>query len=567
MLSQCSARKLQPIRTIVKKSKLFAIFAGIVCSSYATASVTSPTTAPNQEFEWIIESVDGISRKHIHSGEYLSPNLLQSAYEANSYRPLWSEKLEDPKWLNDTLTALKELRYDALPTTRYHISDINKLRLSSEKQWLLDMRISDAIITAINDLNGNLIAPELLGHQWKLKNEEIDTLALLEQIKRYTPVSTMLESQRPSHSQYSRLRSTLKELLHNPAQNSMLADGEKLVPGDSGERVYHLAQRLAAEGLLNGYDYDNQAVYDENLASAVMAFQKLRGLKADGIVGGLTRTTLNTSSDAIALKVSLNLQRWRAAPKNFPDNHILVNTAAYKMELHDNGEKTLEMDVIVGKKDRQTPSFTESMTLLVLNPNWNIPKRITKEEFLPKLRDDPDYAKQRGIRALIGNKHIPWSDIAYEEFWADEFPYRLQQTASKSNALGRYKFMFPNPYLVYLHDTPYKSLFAKHKRAYSHGCVRLAEPDKLANYILAKKGWSESKVKRTVKRGKRKMIALGEPLQIYVMYLTSWVNDEGTLELYPDVYRQDKQVEPQIASILKTGESDENAIFVANFSR
>ncbi len=566
-MSQCSATKLQPICSLVQKTILFVAFASIVFGSYALANTTIQTTTSDQEIEWIIESVDGISRKRIHSGQYLSPNLLQSAYEANSFRPLWREKLEDPSWLNDTLTALAELRYDALPTARYHITDINNLRRNAEKQWLLDMRISDAIVTAINDLNGNLVAPELLGPLWKLQNEEIDTLALLEQIKRYTPVSTMLDSQRPSHNQYSRLRSTLKELLHKPAQNSMLADDEKLVPGYSGERVFHLAQRLAAEGLLNGNDYDIQALYDKNLVKAVMAFQKLRGLKVDGIVGELTRKALNTSSDAIALKVSLNLQRWRAAPKNFPDSHILVNTAAYKMVLRDNSEKALDMDVIVGKRDRQTPSFTESMTLLVLNPNWNIPTRITKEEFLPKLRNDPDYAKQRGIRALIGNKHIPWSDIAYEEFWANEFPYRLQQTASNSNALGQYKFMFPNPYLVYLHDTPYKSLFAKHERAYSHGCVRLAEPHKLANYLLAKKGWSESKVKRTVKRGKHKMIALEEPLQIYVMYLTSWVNDEGTLELYPDVYRQDKRIEPIITSILKTKETDENAISVANLGQ
>lgn len=556
-----------PFHLIGQKSKLLITLAGVLISTQGFAIQSNPTTAPEQEFEWVIESVDAISRQQIHSGKFLSPVLLQRAYENNSYRPLWKDKLADPEWLNDTVSALAGLRFDALPVSRYHIKEIEKLRSQPEQQWLLDMHLSDAIITAINDLNGNLLPPELLGPKWKLQNEEVDTLTLLEQVKRSTPISSLFNTQRPSHVQYSRLRDSLRDLLQNSSQKPILANGEKLAPGDTGERVYHLAQRLSEENLLNGNNYNREAIYDENLTEAVRSFQKLRGLKTDGIVGGLTRATLNTSTDDIALKVSLNLQRWRAAPKNFSESHILVNTAAYKMELHDNGEKALEMDVIVGKRDRQTPSFTETMTSLVLNPNWNIPSRITEEEILPKLRDDPDYAKQRSIRALIGNKHIPWSEIEYEEFWADEFPYRLQQTAGRSNALGRYKFLFPNKYLVYLHDTPFKKLFSKHNRAYSHGCVRLAQPQKLANYLLAKNGWSEAKVRKTVKRGKRRMIALEEPLQVYLMYLTSWVNDDGKLELYPDVYRQDKQVEPIIASILKMDEKDSAIFSVASLGK
>lgn len=551
------AQEFLPIFQNGQKTKLFIILTGILTCAQGLANQTKPTTEPyvEPEFEWVVESVDGISRTRIHSGKFLSPQLLQRVYEDNSYRPLWQEKLSNPVWITDTLQALAELRYDALPTSRYQIKTIESLRRKPNQQWLLDMHLSDAIITAIKDINGNLLPRELLGPLWKLENEDVDILAFFEQIKRSTSVSTLLESQRPSHSQYTKLRAALRDLLEHPAQSTILSDGEKITPGDSGPQVYHLAQRLEAEGLIDSQKYSDNASYDKLLTDAVKKYQNNRGLLPDGILGDITRTALNTSSKDRALKVALNLQRWRAAPKKFPESHILVNTAAYKMELHDNGKKALEMDVVVGKKDRQTPSFTETMTSLVLNPNWNIPRRITEEEILPQLREDPDYAKRRSIRALIDNKHIPWDDIEYEEFWADEFPYRLQQTAGSRNALGRYKFLFPNPYLVYLHDTPYKKLFSKHARAYSHGCVRLAEPQKLANYLLAKKGWSESKVNKVVKRGKRRMIALDEPLQVYLMYLTSWVNDQGTLELYPDVYQQDKQAATVVASLLESNNS------------
>lgn len=551
------AQGLLPIYQLNPKTKLFIILTSLLTCSQGLANQSKPATElfVEPEFEWVVESVDGISRTHIHSGSFISPRLLQRAYEHNSYRPLWEDKLNDSAWITDTLKALHELRYDALPTSRYQIKTIERLRHKPDQQWLLDMHLSDAIITAIRDINGSLLPRELLGSKWKLENEKFDVVGLFEQVKRSTPVSTLLDSQRPSHAQYPKLREALRDLLQHPAQSTILADGEKLIPGDSGIQVYKLAQRLEAEDLLDSQKYIDSAIYDEQLTEAVKKFQKSRGLLPDGILGSITRSALNTSSEDRALKVALNLQRWRAAPKNFPESHILVNTAAYKMELHDNGQKALEMDVVVGKKDRQTPSFTETMTSLVLNPNWNIPRRITEEEILPQLREDPDYAKRRSIRALIDNKHIPWDDIEYEEFWADEFPYRLQQTAGSRNALGRYKFLFPNPYLVYLHDTPYKKLFSKHARAYSHGCVRLAEPQKLANYLLAKKGWSESKVNKVVKRGKRRMIALDEPLQVYLMYLTSWVNDQGTLELYPDVYQQDKQVATVVASLLESHNS------------
>lgn len=569
--NRTGAQKYLPIFQLAQKTKLFIILMSILTCSQGIANQTKPAMSSFAEpvFEWVVESVDGISRTRIHSGDFLSPHLLQRAYEDNSYRPLWGEKLNDSAWLTDAFNALSELRYDALPTVRYHIKTIETLRSNPEKQWLLDMHLTDAIITAIKDLNGNLLPPKLLGPLWKLKTKEANTLAYLQGVKRGTPVSTMLQSQRPSHAQYAKLREALRGLLQSSTHKPMLTNGNKLNPGDTGDAVYQLAQRLAAEGLINSqrYSHDTSAKYDKNLTKAVQKFQKRRGLLADGILGDRTRAALNTSSADIALKVSLNLQRWRAAPKHFPDSHILVNTAAYKMELHDNGKKALEMDVVVGKRDRQTPSFTETMTSLVLNPNWNIPNRITKEEILPQLREDPDYAKRRGIRALLDNKHVPWANIEYEEFWADEFPYRLQQTAGSRNALGRYKFMFPNPYLVYLHDTPYKKLFSKHNRAYSHGCVRLAEPQKLANYLLAKKGWSESKVKKVVKRGKRRMIALDEPLQVYLMYLTSWVNDKGTLELYPDVYQQDEQATAVIASLLKMDTKNSSEISVAHLGK
>ncbi len=531
----------------------------VLISTHAHGEESSTTqTDPEFNPQWF-DDAQIISRTLIRSGKFVSPDLVQKLYEENNYQPLWTNTLKNDSWIRHVDRSLRELEYDALPLWRYHLAEIHQLSRQVDKSWLLDIYLTDALSTAINDLSGQLVPDSVLGRQWKLKNKPLDVGAQVSALRFGINPSYMFALLRPDHPQYELLRKAYRKALH---QNKVihLEDGENLQLGDSGFRVSRLIERLQAEGLLDPREHEsNHSVYTLSVAEAVKQFQGVRGLKVDGIVGRQTRYELNRGPEDIAHKIALNLQRWRSAPREFPSTHILVNTAAYRMELIEKSKKTLEMDVIVGKRSRPTPSFSDSMTLLVLNPNWNIPSRITHEEILPKLRKDRSYAYEQGIRALQGKTVIDWDEINDEALFSDHFPYRLQQMSGRHNVLGQYKFLFPNKYLVYLHDTPFKELFDNNRRAFSHGCVRLEKPEKLANYLLARKGWTENKVRRTLRKGKRRMLALKEPLPVFLMYLTSWVNDQGILELYPDTYRQDGRIKKELIALNQSPFASEEA--------
>ncbi|MCB1757491.1 MAG: L,D-transpeptidase family protein [Gammaproteobacteria bacterium] len=513
--------------------------------------------------EWIIET-DGISRRKIHSGKFYSPSILQSLYESNSYKPLWSDRIGEPGWLDETAKALAELDSDGLPMWRYHLHAIESLRAQDDADLLLDMYLSDAYINSINDLSGNLILKSELGDQWRMNAETVDIAETISALRLGANPSKTLNALRPVHPQYELLRTAYLKARNSDAPVQVTGE-EKLQPGDSGDAVRLLIERLAAEGWLDTIAVDSDSIhYDEAVTRAVKRFQQSRGLEADGIMGRQTRLALNTGPEETARKIALNMHRWRNAPRDIPDSHILVNTAAQRLELVENGSITLEMEVIIGKRSRQTPSFSELMTEVVLNPDWNIPPRIATEEILPKLRENPSFAESQGIRALQGNTPVAWSEISEEQLHSEEFPYRLQQVASDANALGRYKFLFPNPYMVYLHDTPHKGLFSRDRRALSHGCVRLRQPDKLAQHLLAGSGWDQSRIDRRIASGKQQSIQLEQPMPIYIMYLTSWVNDKGQLELFPDTYRQDSPLDNSLIALAKPPAGKTSDVTVAN---
>ncbi|MDO6460800.1 L,D-transpeptidase family protein [Granulosicoccaceae sp. 1_MG-2023] len=504
-----------------------------------TTNAPQAPVAPEFRSEWIQSDENAVNRQLIYSGRFYSPDFVRQLYEQNSYRELWTSHRASPVWMDDLLSALDDLRWDALPRWRYHAENIRRLQSEPERGAVLDLMITDALVTAVRDLSGQLVPATALGNNWKLRAAPVDAVALIRQLQRSGQASGLLDALRPDHPQYARLREAYQYNLTRE-QPLTLSSQVILRSGDEGPAVGALMQRLESEGLLALSAIDRAyPLFDSRVDQAVREFQQARGLKADGIVGPATVRALNRSPESIARTIALNLQRWRTTPRDFPKTHVFVNSAAFEMSLIEDGKRTLSMPVVVGKRSRQTPTFADTMDQVILNPNWNIPTRIAREEILPKIRADRTYAQRIGLRALQGNRVIDWDEIDDELLNSPDFPYRLQQAGGDYNSLGRYKFMFPNKYLVYLHDTPYKYLFNRDVRAFSHGCVRLKEPDRLARHLLAKNGVHEGQVSRIVDSGERRAYALNEPLPIYLMYLTSWVRDDGQLELYPDNYRID----------------------------
>ena len=290
-------------------------------------------------------------------------------------------------------------------------------------------------------------------------------------------------------------------------------------------------------------------IFDEDLKNAVISFQKKHGLSSDGVVGGQTQRFLNISADKKISIIRLNLERMRWLPRDLGEKYLLVNVPEYKLRLYENNHIILNMAVIVGDKKFPTPIFSDKMSYVVLNPSWNIPDSIAKNEIIPKLLKDPNYLADKGIDIYAGwngtpekvdSKNIIDGAILEDEEYLKNF--RFSRTSNHDNPLGKMKFMFPNKYSVYIHDTPAKSLFANARRAYSHGCIRLSKPEELLSTIA-----NEDKNLDILKANEilsskvsEKSIGLDKKIPIHIIYLTSWVDENGVLQFREDIYNFDK---------------------------
>lgn len=290
-------------------------------------------------------------------------------------------------------------------------------------------------------------------------------------------------------------------------------------------------------------------IFDEDLKNAVISFQKKHGLSSDGVVGGQTQRFLNISADKKISIIRLNLERMRWLPRDLGEKYLLINVPEYRLRLYENNNIVLNMAVIVGDTKFPTPIFSHKMSYIVLNPSWNIPDSIAKNEIIPKLLKDPNYLAEKGIDIYAGwngspekvdSKDVIDSAILEDEEYLRNF--RFSQTSNEDNPLGRMKFMFPNKHSVYIHDTPAKSLFANSRRAYSHGCIRLSKPEELLSIIANEdKNLNIEKVNEILSsKVSEKSIGLDKKIPIHIIYLTSWVDENGVLQFREDIYNFDK---------------------------
>ena len=255
-------------------------------------------------------------------------------------------------------------------------------------------------------------------------------------------------------------------------------------------------------------------------------------------------------------QMEVNLERRRWMDDDLGDYYIFVNVADQQMKVVRNGRTVHTARLVVGKPYNRTPVFSETMKYIVLNPYWNVPPSIANGEYLPKLKEDPAYLMRQGIRILSGSGDSAGEIDPYSINWSslDRMPYSLRQDSGGKNALGQVKFMFPNRFNVYLHDTPSKSLFAKDLRIFSHGCMRVEHPLDLAALLLAEQGWTRKKIDAAIASGKQRVINLAKPIPVHVTYLTAWVNEDGSVNFRRDVYDRDKQLASALAGSLPPDE-------------
>ncbi|WP_421868527.1 L,D-transpeptidase family protein [Motiliproteus sp.] len=323
-----------------------------------------------------------------------------------------------------------------------------------------------------------------------------------------------------------------------------LANGALLRQGDSSPRVEALRQMLSLYGdyQLPGDRRVLLAYFDSELEAALIRFQHRHGLKPDGILGPDSLQAMNVEPTQRAYQLLVNHERQLALQRIAPPRYVQVNVPGFQLRVFDHQQAVMEMKAIVGRISRQTPTLQSEIRSLVLNPAWNVPKSIAYKDILPKWRDDRDYLDRHNMKIVSGwGQQKIWVDQQQadpEQLYRGREYLRLYQLPGANNALGQIKFDFPNPYAVYLHDTPSKSLFSSHQRAFSSGCVRLEDPQRLASYLLGMQRL-EKPLHQMLAETDTRRIRLSRPVGLYLTYWTAWLDPQQRLQLREDIYQQD----------------------------
>jgi murein L,D-transpeptidase YcbB/YkuD len=317
--------------------------------------------------------------------------------------------------------------------------------------------------------------------------------------------------------------------------------GRKLEPGDSGEAVIALRNRLMAMGFLGR---SATQTYDTAIQAAVQQFQLAHGLNPDGVAGEGTLTEINRPVDyrLRSLIVAMERERWLNRPRG--SRHIVVNLTDFKAWIIDDNKVTFETRSVVGMNahDRRSPEFSDVMEFMVINPSWHVPRSIAVKEYLPALKRNPNAVRHLVITDVRGRR-VDRGAVDFAQYSTTNFPFDMRQPPSRGNALGLVKFMFPNKYNIYLHDTPAKNLFSREVRAYSHGCIRLQQPFDFAYALLARQTADpEAYFQEKLRSGAETRVNLAEPVPVHIIYRTAFTSAKGVTQYRRDIYGRDGRI-------------------------
>jgi len=354
----------------------------------------------------------------------------------------------------------------------------------------------------------------------------------------------VLFSVQPSHKDYRRLTQRMRDLLTEYAsgveRTSISATGD--LNALSGDDVLSIKHRLVEFGELP-FSIEMTPFFAADLEVALKNFQQHHGLAASGIVDLKTQRALNTSIEDEITAISLSLERWRWMPRDLGEKHIFINIPDYRVLVKEGEQTILSMVAVVGSTEHQTPAFTRDMSYMEFNPTWTVPASIANRELVPKELSQPGYLASRQFDYLqrINNRlvKVPTDKVSSDDFKKNPFPYVLQQRGGPINALGQMKFMMPNPYAIYLHDTQTKKHFTLNDRAFSHGCIRLSEPAQLAQLLLEGDGYTANEISSALENKQTHRMRLRSPVPTHLTYMTTWIDDNGTLQQRPDIYSHD----------------------------
>ncbi len=411
----------------------------------------------------------------------------------------------------------------------------------------VELHFSVAFLQYASDISIGRFLPGKIDPDFFLKARTFDDIGALKAAAANASIDTTLDRLAPQTPAYTGLKSALAlyRAVGLLGGWSKVPLGPSLKPGMKDARVLAVRARLA---VTDGADGKGPAgaenVYDAALVEAVKRFQARHGLGVDGVAGANTFVAMNVSVEERVQAIVMAMERWRWMPPDLGAQHIIVNIAGYELRRLDNGVIREKMAIVAGKPANKTPVFSNTIRYLEFNPTWTVPSSILVNEELDRLKRDPAGMAAQGFEALAGGRSYDVRSIDWSQYNGPDVPFTLRQKAGANNALGVVKFMFPNPYDIYLHDTPAQSLFDRSDRAFSHGCIRLDRPIDLAIQLLAAGGltsWDQARIDAVIATRQTTVVNLPTPIAVHITYMTAWV-DDGIVSFAKDVYGHDAKL-------------------------
>ena len=531
---------------------LFRIFL-IGCVQFVLS--TSVALATDHEIVEIIrnrvERVSSGEEIQIESAQIASVSVLPELYKNNGFQRLWT----NPQNVEDLFNAIKTIDEDGLRPEDYHFKEIEKMRTqigpgtSSDPELLADydLLLTDSLIRLGYHLIFGKVDPEEHHPHWNLAVEiDADRPAdYIQEILDAGNLAKTIEELRPQHIIYNRFKSALKKYRALQANGGWepVPPGPTLKKGMQNGRILLLRKRLKSTGDLTTELADTEA-FDDQLEKAVIRFQRRHHLTADGAVGKQTLEALNVPVENRIDQIRINLERLRWVLHAISGKFVIVDIAGFKVFVYKDNEIIWTSRVQVGRPYRQTPVFKATITYMELNPTWTVPPGILAKDILPAVKKDPGYLKERNISVIDrSGKVINQDTINWSKSSGRNFPYQLRQDPGPSNAMGLIKIMFPNKHLVFIHDTPSRSLFDRTDRTFSSGCIRTEKPFELAEILLDNPAeWNQESFKRIIDSGQTQTIRLPKPFPVLLFYWTAAMESDGRVRFKKDPYKRDAEV-------------------------
>ena len=524
-----------------------------VCAEQATSVLALQDQETGASIENLLKSGASPQPPLPNVARVLSEEQIFKLYQQREFRPIWLDGWQLPPEVEILMETLRNAGAHGLCGDDYLLADLegllqlqsvfarHNLPLAPDNRAILDLYLSQAFLTYATQMIEGQVDPSLAHVDWKSRRRKADPVKLLEYAMNNHRLSQVLEGLLPPHEEYRQLLAALSHYQEISAYGGwpQIPPGPTIRAGDQDERLSLLRALLLKTGDLE-LAVEANDTYDPGTFAAVKIFQTRHGLQADGVIGPKTLAALNVTVEERIRQIELNLERWRWMPKSFGKRYILVNVAGFSLEVFEDGKLVMQMPVIVGTQYRKTPVFSAQMTYLEFAPYWTVPPTILREDKLPQIKSNLAYLEEKHFHIISrtdGQTIINPLEIDWKKVHASNFPGWLRMDPGPWNPLGHVKFMFPNPFNIYLHDTNEAYLFDELVRPFSSGCIRVERPLDLANYLLEKELGRE-RVQELYTATTPEQVPI-DPLPVHIQYWTAWVDRDGRMNFRPDVYFRD----------------------------